>query len=330
MITVDILTSDNKIWNQNQVFTQLALAVSSNQPFKIDLLKEGPDLDHIGLYQYLLESGANFENITISTANALEQHHAIHIEYRPSMHLLDQAKHYLIDIEKNQQFKHFGLFVGRSNAPRLHLATHVQQCHPTRSLLSYHLDINNEFHSSNIGLEDLIKYWNFKDIQQEAKFVSQCPITLGKCASIHPDKSINLNHAQQLLKNDFPDFSLAYNDFFVEIVCESFYTGNTFFPTEKIFRPMLLKTPFIVQGPRYFLHNLKKLGFKTFNHWWDEGYAEDPAEHQLFEIKKILNFLSRKTPAELYGMYQEMSDVLQHNYHTALTLTPADFFKVRQ
>jgi hypothetical protein len=328
MNAINIVTSDNKIWNIEQVYTELTCARLSRKPFNINLLNEGPDLNPIGLYRYLEESDFNLEDITIYTANMLEQHDKIAIVHQPPMHLLQNAKDYVMDISKNQQLCHFGMFIGRSNAPRLYLATYLKEHYFDKSLLTYHFNFNDDFHNNNIGLENLIKDYNIKDVKQESIFLASCPITLNNCQPIHNDKSLKLNHAQQLFKNDQKYFSQTYNHFFVELVCESFFTGNTFFPTEKTFRPILLKTPFIVQGPQNFLRNLKKLGFKTFDSWWDEGYDEDPVGHQLFEIKKILNCLSAKTLVELEQMYQEMHETLEHNYQIAINLTKQDFKKI--
>jgi len=328
MNTVNIVTSDNMIWNKEQVYTDLACAIISKKPFNIDLLNEGPDLNTIGLYRYLEKSKFNLEDITIYTSNILEQHDKIHIVYRPPIHLLQNAKEYITDISKNQQLRHFGMFIGRSNAPRLHLATYLSQKYHNKSVLTYHFNFEDDFHSNNIGLENLIKDYGINDIQQESMFLLLCPITLEYSQSALYDKSLKLNHAQQLFKNDQEYFSQAYKNFFVELVCESFFTGNTFFTTEKIFRPILLKTPFIVQGPQNFLRNLKKLGFKTFSSWWDEGYDEDPVGHQLLEIKKILDFLSAKTSTELQQMYQEMQEILEYNYQVAVNLTKDDFKKI--
>lgn len=328
MTVVNILTSDNTIWNKDEVYTKLSRAIGSGLPFKIDLLSEAPDLQSIGLYSYLEESEFNLADITIHTANALEKHNKINIVYQPPMQLLENAKVYLIDIFKNSQLKHFGMFIGRSNGPRLHLATYLNQYYNDQSILSYHYNFVDEFHKANIGLEDLIIHYNAKDVSQEAEFISQCPIRIKEKTIVHNDKTLKLNYAQQLFDNDQDYFSQTYNNFFVELVCESFFTGATFFPTEKLFRPILLKTPFIVQGPQYFLHNLKKLGFQTFDQWWDEGYSEDPAWHQLTEIKKILDFLSTKSVSELNQMYLNMSDVLEHNYQLAINLTKNDFKKL--
>ena len=329
MKSIKVVTTDDKIWNLSSVQFDIVQSMIIKQPFEINLINEGPDLTSLGLYDTLHQLSEYFDfslnNITIRTCNLLEKHDQIKIIYNPPLHLLDYAKEYILDERKHKQLKHFGIFIGRSNAPRLHLASYLNQNYSAHTIMSYHFNIADDFHVNNIGLEDLIKKYNIQDLCIESDFISQCPIRLKKSDPVIHNKNSSLNHAQQLLKNDFDYFTKTYLDFFVEIVCESYFTGNTFFPTEKIYRPILLKTPFIVQGPQYFLHNLRSLGFKTFDRWWDEGYTEDPATYQISEIKKVLNNLSTKTVDELYKMYTEMAPILEHNYQVAMSLESKDF-----
>jgi hypothetical protein len=331
MIRIVVITSDNKIWNQSEAYAEIVYAMSLHQPFEIDLFNEGPDLQSLGTYDFLTKFANKFNYplnyITIYTANALERHAQINIVYSAPYHLLINAKEYITNATKSSRLKHFGMFIGRSNAPRLHLASYLKHRYSDQSVISYHFNLHDDFHTHNIGLEDLIKYYK-QDIHVESNFLSCCPLRINNTAQVLIDKSLGINPAQQLLKNDKEYFLQTYRDFFVEIVCESFFTGNTFFTTEKIFRPILLKTPFIVQGPRNFLRNLKKLGFKTFDQWWDEGYSEDPTSHQLTEIKQVLDMLSKKSSKEIHNMYKSMHDVLEHNYQTALDLTDKDFYKL--
>ena len=54
--------------------------------------------------------------------------------------------------------------------------------------------------------------------------------------------------------------------------------------------------PFIVLGPKGYLHNLKRLGFKTFGTFWNESYDDVSfvtglAENLQFEYILIYNFL---------------------------------------
>jgi hypothetical protein len=106
----------------------------------------------------------------------------------------------------------------------------------------------------------------------------------------------------------------VYPDFFVEIVNLTYWSGNTFYIDEKIWRPMLMRTPFIVHGPQNFLPRLRALGFRTFDAWWDEGYSEDPPDYQLKEITNIIKKLAKKRVTALEYMYAGMQSVLEHNY----------------
>jgi hypothetical protein len=332
MKRITVVTSDNKIWNQEWVYADIAQAMTCGTPFVLDFISEAPDLDLLGMYNFLTvkaqELAFDLSKITVLTANALEQHSQIKIVYLPPIHLLGHARDYIAEVPKHPQLKHFGIFIGRSNAQRLHLATYLDSHYQGQTIMSYHLNFIDDFHTSNIGLEDLIKNYGIQDVRNECNFIHRCPIRLRQDAPVVIDKSLSLNPSQQLLLNDQAYFAQTYQDFFVEIVCESFFTGRTFFPTEKIFRPILLKTPFIVQGPQNFLHNLRTLGFQTFSNWWDEGYAEDPDGQQVQEIKKLLDTLATKTPIELHNMYTEMLTVLEHNHEVARSLTVNNFIKL--
>lgn len=55
------------------------------------------------------------------------------------------------------------------------------------------------------------------------------------------------------------------------------FENSLIFPTEKIFRDIYLKRPFMVVGPRGFLTEMRRIGYLTFNHFWDETYDLKPA-----------------------------------------------------
>jgi hypothetical protein len=118
----------------------------------------------------------------------------------------------------------------------------------------------------------------------------------------------------------------------VEIVCETFLTGNNFYPTEKTWRPFICRTPFLMIGPRNFLANLKKLGFQTFGQWWDESYDQDAdldnGRVAINSIQQTQSRLSMLDPQELESMYIDMKDTLDHNYQHFMQLKETDFAKI--
>lgn len=91
-------------------------------------------------------------------------------------------------------------------------------------------------------------------------------------------------------------------------------------PTEKIFKPIAARRPFLVLSNGGMLTYLKSLGLKTYDKWFDESY-DDPSL-TLYEsidiINKNLEMINSKSYDELMEMYQEMKPILLHNYKTML------------
>ena len=104
-----------------------------------------------------------------------------------------------------------------------------------------------------------------------------------------------------------------YHKSFLDLVCETWHMGDTFLPTEKIARPLALKNPFIVYGPKHFLSNLRRLGFKTFGNYWSEEYDRCEGSERINMIKSQIDFLSGKSIDQLQTMLKDMDEVLEHN-----------------
>ena len=324
-MNVSVITSDSKVWNIEEVYSKITEAMVTDQDIKIDLNNEGPDISATVLEKYIMYC-ANIYNydtkrISIKTANQVQKHNIFFIKKTAPFNLVINARDYAYNYTKDVK-KHFGIFIGRSNGPRLDLASYIYNAFHNESYVTYHYSLSSEYHRNNIGLEEIVTNFNQIDISVPARFLKQCPIV---DSTIEPVAQSDLNPAQQLLENDHDTFLTRYCNFLVEIVCETCYNGNTFFPTEKTWRPIILETPFIVQGPQWYLHRLRDMGFQTFSRWWDEGYSEDPADYQPAEIVKVIDFLAKKDISELNAMYKEMQPVLTHNRKRFMELTSKDF-----
>ena len=102
---------------------------------------------------------------------------------------------------------------------------------------------------------------------------------------------------------------------FVYVVTETCYWERKCHLTEKIFKPIVSKMPFILVGCAYNLEYLKSYGFKTFDKWWNEDYdfITDPIE-RMTAIGKLLKSICSRSEEELEHMLIEMLPVLEHNY----------------
>jgi hypothetical protein len=112
-----------------------------------------------------------------------------------------------------------------------------------------------------------------------------------------------------------------YNEIFIDVVCEKMITGQTFFPTEKTARPLATKTPFLIMAAPNYITNLRKLGFRSFGEFWDEGYDYQQGVQRVESIKCIIDDLAKLDKKQLEDMYQDMSSILDHNYKIYHELT---------
>jgi hypothetical protein len=102
---------------------------------------------------------------------------------------------------------------------------------------------------------------------------------------------------------------------FVYVVTETCYWGRKCHLTEKIFKPIISRMPFVLVGPAHNLQYLRSYGFQTFGTWIDESYddIEDPIL-RMEAIGRVLEDLCNLSLTELENMLARMADVLEYNY----------------
>ena len=328
MKTIYCVNIDSHVWNLETFLIELSFAISQHSNITINMMCEGPDLNYLRITEFIKTLSDlynyNLKKLVICINNVIQPDipNIVIKKSSPLHHVNDTIRACNLSqytATKKDIKKVFGLFIGRGNAPRLALSAYLYHNYHNKSLQTYHYDKNVEFHRNNIGIERLLTDQPDTNLIQIAEFLEQCPL-----------KIVDEEITYPIFQHNYTELRKHYQDFFVEIVCESYFSGQTFYPTEKTWRAVTMKTPFIIQGPQNFLTNLKKLGFKTFSDFWDEGYSEDPSSHQPIEIKKVIDYLAHKTQDEIYSMYQMMQEILDHNYQRLLTLTDRDFNKINE
>jgi len=320
--TVDtqILDLDNLIIElSHHMITQPDLLV------RIGMMGEGPCLTTIGLYSLLDKLCNRFDFskslVEIFTANLLESHAEYKIIRQHQMYELEAAREHVNEILDgakafDTEFKHFGNFISHGNQYRLELSSYLYKNHKNKLINTYHCNRTETYHRPHLGVEDMIHAGNSKDkVDQAIDLIFQSPIQVEKIDSYPILCPATLN------------ITKAYPNFFVELVNITYFSGTTFYVDEKIWRPMLMKTPFMIQGSQNFILNLQRLGFKTFSNWWDEGYSEDPANCQVSCMLDNVKQLSTLTVDQLKDMYIEMLPTLEHNYNRLMTITKNDFIQ---
>jgi len=99
--------------------------------------------------------------------------------------------------------------------------------------------------------------------------------------------------------------------------CKEDYWNYTFY-SEKTWRSIMFKRPFIMINTPGSLQKLKEHGFRTFDKWWDESY--DTIDNAYKRIDALIKL--NKHIIETYSLEQlhhivhhEMKEVLDHNYN---------------
>lgn len=132
------------------------------------------------------------------------------------------------------------------------------------------------------------------------------------------------NHINKALESNFIDFDdeqtlLIEPDnpslkVFCSLLVESETEKENLFISEKTAKCIIHEVPFIAFASYNFLDTLKKLGFKTFDRWWDESYdKEKDLSKRIKKISNVISYINSKSLNELKSIYDDMEEVLTYN-----------------
>jgi hypothetical protein len=158
------------------------------------------------------------------------------------------------------------------------------------------------------NVEDIVSYNNnlFMDQIKDEPTFKQMLTTL---PWVIDSTDFKMNH-WDTNKNEF-----SYNNL-IFIVTETLFQGdiNNIFLTEKTFKPISLKMPFIVIGQPLTLKRLQEAGYKTFSHLWDESYDEtfDPVQ-RMEKICNVVEHLSTMSTKDLADIIRQNFEIMEHN-----------------
>ena len=102
---------------------------------------------------------------------------------------------------------------------------------------------------------------------------------------------------------------------FLHIVSETVFFDKKLHLTEKIFKPIVSRRPFILLGAYKNLEYLKSYGFKTFSKWMDESYDDEyDNEKRLMMVCDEVEKIANMTDDRIQEIYHDMKEVLDFNY----------------
>lgn len=297
MFTVSC-TSD-KIWNTTDLVGYLA--ANQGADIELNINPEAICLTNIGLYDLL--DKFSFGTVNIHTWNPLEQHNKYNIQLKSSNFWFDRIADIDPELHKWDLRYRFLCFYHRPTAARLALAGHLWNNQRDTSLIHFSASDTVDFE-----LDKLLQ-WSTTATVNAATMLPNLPMLQGDTSGY--TKFDGYYYTDKLTE--------MYRSILVDVVVESHVAGNTFFPTEKTIRPMLLKKPFMVFGSRDYLAYLRQMGFRTFHDFWDEDYDGYEAADRLVKTSAVLDQLATVPLDKLQTMYWDMQYTLDHNYNLLMS-----------
>lgn len=156
------------------------------------------------------------------------------------------------------------------------------------------------------------------DIEQSPNYYTESVRALVKKHLPTLDQGLYLD-----TKKHSPDNSAAFGHFemkmfqqsFLHVVNETVFYHKKLHLTEKIFKPIVSKRPFVLVAAPGNLAYLKRYGFRTFDKWINEDYDNEIDHHKRLEmIADEIEKISKLSVPELNCMLGEMQEILDHNF----------------
>jgi hypothetical protein len=122
-------------------------------------------------------------------------------------------------------------------------------------------------------------------------------------------------HGQRICLSQIIPINI-YNQTAYTVVCETNIVNHYSFFTEKTAKPILGRRLFLMYSGQYFLRNLRRLGFQTFNGIIDESYDIEPDQNTRWtmvheQIRYLLN-----QPQEV--ILEKVRPIAEHNYRVMM------------
>ena len=112
-----------------------------------------------------------------------------------------------------------------------------------------------------------------------------------------------------------------YQNSLVSLITETNFDQNEVTLTEKSFKPLKEKHPFIIAGVNGALKAMRELGFETFSEFWDEGYdhCQDP-QMRVRMIADVLDGISKWDHNQILDFKRRVKPKLEHNFNRLKTI----------
>lgn len=182
-----------------------------------------------------------------------------------------------------------------------------------RSILMYHL-LRQGLRSALISFPAVCPY-SGRSVIEETQCLSEQYADISSVFAQarlpwdFPGESGHPMHSYQLSLFDLCERSMCY------VATETVWQGRRQHLTEKIFKPICLRMPFVLVGTAGSLEYLRSYGFRSFGDLWDESYDLEQDDHRrLKKISELLLWFDNLDQLALQNLYTRAIPILEHNH----------------
>lgn len=294
MQTIIVRVCGDQWLNPDEV-QQTISAIPREETVEIDMRSEGASLHALGIVDLLIQhcdqTQRDPKKILITKWPNLVEPVPFTLESRKKhvSHFFWYSDRYRPEatIPSNHDYK-FGFFIGRRTVSRGVMLWQHWKKYQHQTLFSlmrtfYPMPYPNL--SPGIALDHIEDWLDNNELQEFVDWWSAVDIPSLDSHSIRdqydPESNTNL------------DLLAHYGRFDVEIVCETFTRGQSFFVTEKTIRPLCSGKPMLIHAPKYFLKRLRDMGFKTWHSIWDETYDSLEGPERWHAMQSVIDHVSQ-------------------------------------
>ena len=324
-VTIPIEVVGDLWYNEHEVRQQLA-SLPGDTEITLDLRSEGPSLNRLGIMSvvdtWLAQHNRLPETVTITQwSNGGEPVAYKKFKCSYPSHFWNFGREYRLPPEHvlpGTQLRLFGLFLGRATVARNVILYQVQQQWANRFLISrlsaFTPDgtrVPEPWHIRNFRgwrIHESLEEWTGQDQQTVIDwFASQTFTSLDNriVRDQYGDPNNHFVHNRSMISH--------YHKFNIEIVCESYTLGQTFFPTEKTVRPIAGTRPWIIYAAPGYIHELKRMGFRSFDTLWNESYDQLEGPARWAAMKTVIQQLINLEADQLNSVLQQAHAIALHN-----------------
>lgn len=154
----------------------------------------------------------------------------------------------------------------------------------------------------------------FPDIAQDTvdRFADKLPLVI--------DGETNIN---QMCEDRGNSSRTYYQNSLVSIITETNFTQSEVTLTEKSYKPIKEKHPFIIVGAPGAIKGMRDAGFQTFTEFWDESYDEisDPSQ-RMNAIMQVIDDISKWDHDKIIDFRRRVKPILDYNFNILKNSSP--------